>query len=486
MKMEQVAAWEVPEENWHSSFNAKFIAQKGWILVEAIEKAFVYEAQASNFYLVKVLEHSRQCSDDSIVVHPSLPYILAAFSDHVALWDWEKEWEKITFEGHALGISGVLAFHMGDLNIFASASRSSTIKIWDISTRSCVQTLVCGDGVTSQLDFCSRPQRSLLLSYHNSVTFSEDRVVLVWDYKKGVCLGRLTMPNLDFYVPKTAFFHPHLPYICTSADADPCIALQNESNLQLVPGYSWGPRSYKLMGIAPCKNSNDVIAFGFRGQFSVLKVVVAAKGGSEESEEKMQGKSFSAKRLRAHTLNNDNVDGPALVSRKLVAEMDDEAMSNKPKWEKRIQQVAADLELKFMKALDALREEHRVKESKQEERVQELEGDVRQLKAEMTAIVEAKGKSKVVQMMEDELVDDTPEWEKIIQQVAANVELKCMEALDALREEHRVKERKQEERVQELEEVVRQMKTERAEMVGRRVVKMEDEEVASDKPEWEK
>ncbi|GBG81025.1 hypothetical protein CBR_g31581 [Chara braunii] len=419
-----VDSWEIPAEAlppWgHSIFCAKFIAQKDWILIQCYGKAYVYETISAHLDTVKVLEHPHQyCLQGEMVVHPSLPYILGAFNETVVLWDWEKGWEMITFEGHAVGVRGVLAFHPADGNVFASASRSGLIKIWDISKRSCVQTLVCGDGVTLQLDFCSRRQKSLLLSCHKMLnSLQEQRTVLVWDYRKGVCLGKLMTPAFDFHSGRTAFFHPRLPYICSSSDDDSHIRVWDESTLQLVSVYDNTKISFDLQDIAPCKRSDDVIAFGREGEFFVLQVVT--KGGKEESEADIQRETFFGKRPRPQTPADDINERALLASRKRVVKIEDEAVceAEEAECEKRNQQAArgltADQELRCVGVHDASRGQIPTKDTH----------EPAPLAARTTGV-----------KIEDEAVCGVePECEKRIQQVAADLKQRCMQVLRQLRE----------------------------------------------------
>lgn len=62
-------------------------------------------------------------------VHPTLPYLLSCSDDYtIRLWDWEKNWESIKFEGHTHFAMG-LCINPKDINSFASASLDKTIKV---------------------------------------------------------------------------------------------------------------------------------------------------------------------------------------------------------------------------------------------------------------------------------------------------------------------------------------------------------------------
>ncbi|GBG90579.1 hypothetical protein CBR_g50922 [Chara braunii] len=135
--------------------------------------------------------------------------------------------------------------------------------------------------------------------------------------------------------------------------------------------------------------SNLVVALRDQGKFFVLKIVT--KGENKGSKEGMQMASVSAKRSRTATVTpiTTAVDEPASVSKKTVVEVKAEADCDSPEWEKRIQQVMSDLELKHMEAVKELREEHservqklEVRHLKAEKRVHKLEDQVRNLRAE--------------------------------------------------------------------------------------------------------
>ncbi|GBG90581.1 hypothetical protein CBR_g50924, partial [Chara braunii] len=193
--------------------------------------------------------------------------------------------------------------------------------------------------------------------------------------------------------------------------------------------------------MAPCQNSNRVIAFDCKGEFLVLKIVtkgrnkeseeemqkasvsvqrprkhtpIAAVDESaavEESEEEVQTASVSVKRPRTHTALAVVDESAAVISKTRVMEvMEKEAKKadyGKPECEKRIEEAVANLELKWRKAVNEMRKEHAaslqklekelelkrmkaVKELREEhtQRVQTLEGEVRNLKAEIAAMAD--------------------------------------------------------------------------------------------------
>ncbi|GBG70779.1 hypothetical protein CBR_g8077 [Chara braunii] len=434
----RVASWVIPDWDRGFSSDAKFIAQKGWIVANFRSKSCVYELQGSNLHCVQVLEHVSivgMLFVHEIAIHPNAPYILVLFGTHIVLWDWSKDWEKITIEPCRNGplSADVVMFNPTDLNTFTIAYRCGPIDIWDIGTRSCIRRLQTVLGVSGQalvgVDFCSRPEKSLMLSCHCPFQARENDTIVVWDYKKGVEVTKLRVGRDGL---RTAFFHPHLPYIL-GASCDGHIRVWDESNYRLVASYR-GMMQLELRGMTPCKDSNHVLLFDREGLFLVLNIAMSgvnnggkvSEGGNKGGIETMQTTLVSAKRPRTPTPIADT-DEPASVSNKRLVEMKDKADCDSPDWEKTTQKMVSDLELKWMKALNELREQHA-------QRVEKLEYDVRILNAE-----------KRVQKLEDELRY-----------------LKAEKRVQKLEDE--VRDLKAEKRVQELEDEVR---TEMAAMAER-------------------
>ncbi|GBG71274.1 hypothetical protein CBR_g8695 [Chara braunii] len=249
----RVALWSVDSSYWY----AYFIGQKDWIVAESREQLEVFELQNST--LQSIVRLMRGPSDLPVLaVHPTSSYLLSRFErNDVALWDWE--WEKIVFKGHSNRVRAV-AFHPTEFNLFASSSRDSTIKVWDMEKRSVMHTIQddCIPDIW-RLQFCCKFEKPLL------ITGGSTKVARVWDYQQASCIAKLEGHKGGV---RSAFFHPHIPYIFTM-DRDGEIKVWNELNYQLVLSYST-QFTYGIM--APCRNSNKIVASG-DGEILVLELV---------------------------------------------------------------------------------------------------------------------------------------------------------------------------------------------------------------------
>ncbi|GBG71281.1 hypothetical protein CBR_g8703 [Chara braunii] len=202
-----------------------------------------------------------------MAVHPTLSYLISSFThdgkDDVALWDWEKGWEKIVFKGHSKAIRAV-AFHPTNLQIFASASDDGTLKVWNIEKRSVMHTMQDHGCIPQiwRLQFCSRFQNPLL------ITCGKANVAKVWNYKAASCIAKLEGNDENVW---GAFFHPHLPYIFTADEAGN-VKLWNESTYQRVFSCPCPSQLCGIFQMYPCISPNRNILCSCEG-FLVLEVV---------------------------------------------------------------------------------------------------------------------------------------------------------------------------------------------------------------------
>ncbi|GBG86980.1 hypothetical protein CBR_g44434 [Chara braunii] len=427
----RVASWLINEG--YDILTAKFVVQKDWIVVRSFKSFFVYEilpGSGPGLRCVSVMEAPRGSYVHRLAVHLTLSYLLTSFEEVVVLWDWDRNWEKITFEGHSKMVN-VVKFHPSDPRIFASASHDGTIKIWDIYRRCVIQTLEDPDiRWIYSLEFCGKPQKPFLISFHDSISCSgRDSLNLwVWDYRRGQRVAKLEGHN---YTVKTAFFHPDLPYIF-SASYGGEIRIWSDLNYQLVSSYACGLGEH-FASVVACRHST-VLVFGGKGKFLLLDVsprgggapVAAAPvatagvlGGGEKREQENQTEArFSpVKRMRTTTTNAamttqpppttttappplapatmDVINGSALGVRKRIEELENSSLRAHLEFAKRVEQEVAGVEFRCMTALEELRKEQQAKERMQAERVKQLEGEVKTMKAVMAAVVERLEHSKL-------------------------------------------------------------------------------------------
>ncbi|KAH0473496.1 MAG: uncharacterized protein KVP18_001183 [Porospora cf. gigantea A] len=130
-----------------------------------------------------------------LAVHPTKPYLLSASDDaSIKLWSWEKKntLEVVaSFEEHSHYVMCVEWNHK-DPKIFASASLDHTIRVWGIPSKPTVTpmasnfTLLGHDQGVNCVAYPSGGDRPFLVSG------SDDRTVRIWDYTTKQCLQVLT------------------------------------------------------------------------------------------------------------------------------------------------------------------------------------------------------------------------------------------------------------------------------------------------------
>ncbi|GBG70765.1 hypothetical protein CBR_g8063 [Chara braunii] len=373
----RVGSWQVPEFEGHYRKEARFVAQKEWIVVLGKFDFIVYETKRWNLVRVKVLEgpNTWGCrqSGRRLAVHRSATCILTSFSDgSMALWDWDREWKKITFQERG---SDHVAFHPTNANIFASAS-GQKIKLWDVKKQSVLKTLHDEYmGLTCSMEFCSRVKKPLLISAHH---YSDTRV---WDYNTGDCIAKLEGSGT-----RSAFFHPQLPLIFTVGFDR--IRIWTESSHQPVLSTPW----FGIVNVAACKNSNLLVVGGI-GEFSVVDVV--ATGEFKEGEEKQRSGdpvSATARETKpaaevldmmleealgpveqtAGTTAARVLEGASSALKTAIEALEGEAENANKEFGKRIESVA----LTCREAFDKLREDYKEKEIAQAKRLQRFKAEV--------------------------------------------------------------------------------------------------------------
>ncbi|GBG73151.1 hypothetical protein CBR_g12869 [Chara braunii] len=521
-----VAFWRV--RKGHDAREAKFIAQKDWIVVRHSQGFVVYEIDASDLPRITAGTESyeREALDFPIVaaqdtpfvnkmaVHHSLPYILTGCAS-ISLWNWEREWELTTFRGHTQPVTDVTC-HPTDSFVLASASYDGTVKVWDMESKSVMRTLQ-GDGMkrANAVQFCTGQEKKLLVSTTNCL----EPFARVWDYESGVCVAKLQGSGIAF-----SFFHPHLPYIFTAAKSGE-VKLWRESNYELVSSHY--PRTStahgSVVGITPCKSSNMLI-LGLRGRFSVVEIQVAAnesmrKEGQRQrpGEECVSTKDvlietpFSVidgppggvlgkngmgemgnlvgdaklkikmeEEIHVHTPLSSAIDEPGLVlGNNNMEELENQAVSVKIESEREMELTMIDMEqLQCRRPVDGFKAGCRQNdvERLQAKRIQQLEEevftviDMEQLQCRRPLDgLRAEYRQNDVESIQAKRVGQLDEEVLTVIDVE---QLQCKRPLDSLREEYYQNhvESAQAKRVRQLEEEVLTLKEEREE-VGRELDK---------------
>ncbi|CAL5444003.1 unnamed protein product [Camellia sinensis] len=188
--------------------SAKFVAHEQWIVAGADDK-FIRVYKFNSDEKIKEFEaHTDYIR--SVVVHPTLPYVLSASDDMlIKLWDWEKDWACAqVFEGHSHYVMQV-AFNPRDTNTFASASLDCTVKIWDLDTRTPTFTLEAHSKGVNCVDFFANSDKAYLISG------SDDHDVKVWDYEIKTCVQTLEGHTHNV---TTICVSPEVPIIFTGSE----------------------------------------------------------------------------------------------------------------------------------------------------------------------------------------------------------------------------------------------------------------------------
>jgi WD40 repeat protein len=110
-----------------------------------------------------------------------------------------------TLEGHSSVVRSVAFSH--DSARLASASSDSTVKIWDVSSGACLQTLK-GYGDVDSVAFSHDSARLASASW--------DRTVKIWDASSGACLQ--TLEGHSHWVRSVAFSHDSARLASASSD----------------------------------------------------------------------------------------------------------------------------------------------------------------------------------------------------------------------------------------------------------------------------
>ncbi|GBG70828.1 hypothetical protein CBR_g8128 [Chara braunii] len=421
----QVASGEV----WEAVGKAKFLMQRDWIVVQdSFRRHFaIYEMKASKWQHIKRVEQSPDYVNayGSMVVHESLPCVLTYSGSDLILLDSRQNWDEMKLGYHHGGVTAV-AFHPIELGIVASAGYNNTITIWDVDGMSNVRTFYTERGlIVKSIEFSGRLSKKSLMITADSLRSGSSPspgTVRVFDFKRGVCLAKLTGHSVDV---KSAFLHPRLPYLF-SASEDGEIRVWSELDYKLVASYVC--ESLVLKGMALCKNSG-VLMVGSTKKFSLIEVLEGGRKAwvsEKRMEREPENEAAHAKLLELET---------------------------------KIRNVVSEMELKSEIIRD-VRAQHQEEGRAQAERIWKLELAVNSLKAVVLSL-EAEGTSMKDGRagLLDKLEKSKMELETKIRNAVSKMKLKWKsEIIHDVRAQHQEEARAQADRVWKLESAVNGLK----------------------------
>ncbi|KAJ5637031.1 hypothetical protein N7490_006910 [Penicillium lividum] len=248
----------------------RFIARKNWIVCGSDD----FQLRVYNYNTSEKITSFEAHPDyiRSIVVHPTLPYILTASDDMtIKLWDWEKGWKCIqVFEGHGHYVMG-MAINPKDTNTFASSCLDRTVKIWSLGSPHANSTLEAHEtkGV-NHVDYYPGADKPYLL------TTSDDKTIKVWDYTTKALVATLEghTSNVSF-----ACYHPELPVIISGSE-DGTIKIWHANTYRLEQSLSYG---LERAWCVAYQRGRQGVAMGFDDGAVVVKM------GREEPAVSMDG-----------------------------------------------------------------------------------------------------------------------------------------------------------------------------------------------------
>ena len=146
-----------------------------------------------------------------------------------------------SLDGHKDGVH-CLSKHPLQLNMLLSGACDGEIKIWNLTTRKCVQTYVAHEGFVRGI--CMNPSASMFFSCGN------DKIVKYWKYDLETSTAELepvqTIVGKTFY---TAIDHHwKKPIYATSGER---IDIWDEGHLEPIKSYSWGVDSHYTVKFNP-------------------------------------------------------------------------------------------------------------------------------------------------------------------------------------------------------------------------------------------
>jgi coatomer subunit beta' len=186
----------------------------------------------------------------ALAVHPKDPYLLTCSDDgSIILFDIDKGFSQVrVYEEHKNFVMR-LALNPKDLNMFASASMDSKIKIWSFTGSNSHLTLEGHTKGVSALAFCPLNDKPYLASG------SDDKLIKIWDYTNKHCI--FTFDGHEENISALCF-HPELPILISGAEDSTC-KFWNVNTFRLEDSRLFG---YETIWDICSQSTQNMIAFG--------------------------------------------------------------------------------------------------------------------------------------------------------------------------------------------------------------------------------
>lgn len=206
----------------------RFVARKNWIVCGSDD----FQVRVYNYNTSEKIASFEAHPDyiRAIVVHPTASFVLTASDDMtIKLWDWDQGWKcKMTYEGHSHYVMG-LSINPKDTNTFASACLDRTVKVWSFGSPHPNYTIEAHESKgVNHVDYYPHANNPYLL------TTSDDQTVKIWDYTTKNCINTLGGGS-DGHTSNVSFacYHSVLPVIISGSE-DGTIKLWDSTTYKLL------------------------------------------------------------------------------------------------------------------------------------------------------------------------------------------------------------------------------------------------------------
>ncbi len=176
-------------------------------------------------------------------------------------------------DGHKDGVH-CLYKHPNQLNILLSGACDGEIKIWNLTTKKCIQTYVAHDGFV----------RGICMNQYsdNFISCGNDKIIKHWRYDLETPTAELE--SLQTIVGKTFFtsidHHHKKPVYATSGER---VDVWDETHLEPIKSYTWGVDSHYAVRFSPieysllasCAADRSIILYDIRQTVPIRKVILS-------------------------------------------------------------------------------------------------------------------------------------------------------------------------------------------------------------------